>query len=149
VWDYPRPPALDFDTRLFEVRLGHTPIARTRRAVRVLETASPPTVYFPPEDVDRGLLRRTGASSFCEWKGLAHFWDVVLDTEVVARAAWSYADPFPEYADLTGYLAFYPSKLACSLNGQRVSQQPGHFYGGWVSPDIVGPFKGDSESAAW
>ena len=149
VWDYPRPPRLSPDPREVVVRLGHCEIARTTRSVRILETASPPTFYLPPGDVDSRYLEAASGSSLCEWKGAAQYWSLITPDERAEQAAWSYPEPFAEFADIAGYLSFYPARLDCFVGGVRVEPQPGSFYGGWVTPDVVGPFKGEPGSQAW
>lgn len=148
MWDYPRPPRLVRDPRLVEVRADGELVARTERAFRVLETASPPTFYLPRTDVRAELVPATG-SSRCEWKGTAQYWDVVAGERVEEEAAWSYPDPFEEFADLTGYVSFYPARFACTVGGAAVQPQPGRFYAGWVTPELVGPFKGEPGSEDW
>ena len=148
VWDYPRPPLLEPDARRVEVRVGDTSIAQTSNAVRILETASPPTFYLPRADVRVELIPADGTSR-CEWKGAAQYWNVALGGQVVERAAWSYPDPFEEFADLAGYVSFYPARFACTVGGAAVQPQPGRFYGGWVTPELVGPFKGEPGSEGW
>ncbi len=132
-----------------EVRRGGTIIARTNEAVRVLETGSPPTFYLPPDSVRGELLERAAGLSRCEWKGEASHWDIVLSSDTIRRAAWSYPDPFPEFEAIRGFFAFYPAHLRCSVGEQRVRPQPGGFYGGWVTSELVGPFKGDPGSESW
>ena len=149
VWDYPRPPAMVPDKRLVEVRVGATLIARTHQAVRVLETASPPTFYIPPGDVDMGLLHPASGQSFCEWKGRAHYYDLVTPHARAGQVAWSYAEPFEAFADIAGYLAFYPGRVECTIDGERVRAQAGGFYGGWITNEVVGPFKGDPGTTGW
>ncbi len=149
VWDYPRPPRLEVDPRPVVVRAGDDLVAETRRAVRVLETASPPTFYLPPEDIMPGRLEPASGSSHCEWKGEARYWDVVVARERLARCAWSYPDPYPEFESIRGYVSFYPARLECTVGGARVTPQPGRFYGGWVTPELVGPFKGEPGSEGW
>jgi len=150
VWDYPRPPRLAPDTRHIIVRDGDHIIAETRRAVRVLETASPPTVYIPRSDVDDDLIQAESGSSLCEWKGPASYWNVVLpDGTRHERVGWSYERPFPEFASLRGYLSFYPARLACAIDGELVTPQPGGFYGGWITSEVIGPFKGAPGSSGW
>jgi uncharacterized protein (DUF427 family) len=149
VWDYPRPPRIAPDGREVVVRVGTLEVARTRRAVRILETASPPTFYLPPQDVDMKRLHAESGSSFCEWKGLASYFGVHADTQQLTAAAWSYPDPQPDFAAIRGYVAFYPSKLECYVAGERVRPQPGGFYGGWVTSELVGPWKGDPGSGSW
>ncbi len=149
VWDYPRPPAIVDDARLVEVRLDGVLIAETRAAKRVLETASPPTFYLPPETVRADCLRPEGGHSFCEWKGEAVYYGVCVGGGRVTNAAWSYPEPLPEFAAITGYLAFYPGRVECYVAGERVRAQQGGFYGGWITDEIVGPFKGEPATAGW
>ena len=152
VWDYPRPPRVVLDGREVIVRLGKTEIARTRRALRVLETASPPTFYLPLNDVSVDLLVPAAGGSSCEWKGEARYWSVITGPGPDHRldaVAWSYAEPLPEFAMLRGHIAFYPQPLACSVNGVPVRPQPGRFYAGWITPELVGPFKGEAGSGGW
>jgi uncharacterized protein (DUF427 family) len=149
VWDYPRPPVIVDDRRLVQVRLDDVLIADTRAARRVLETASPPTFYLPPDSVQCDCLRPDTGSSFCEWKGRAMYFSVCVGTHCVKNAAWSYPEPLAEFAAIKGYLAFYPDRLECYVDGERVRAQAGGFYGGWISDEIDGPFKGESGTAGW
>ncbi|MDX1431678.1 MAG: DUF427 domain-containing protein [Gammaproteobacteria bacterium] len=148
VWDYPRPPALVRDTRLVEVRLDGRELAASREAVRVLETASPPTFYLPPRHVDVTALARTAGATHCEWKGDATYWTSSTHPELGA-VAWSYEDPTHAFASLRGYLSFYPAVAECYVAGERVRPQPGEYYGGWVTDEIVGPFKGEPGTRGW
>lgn len=149
VWDYPRPPGIASDSREVVVRADGDLVARSRGALRVLETASPPGFYLPPEDVRVELLVPAPGASFCEWKGQASYWSVRTAGRLVERAAWSYADPFPEFETIRNYLAFYPGRLECTVDGERVRPQAGSFYGGWITSEIVGPFKGDPGTEGW
>lgn len=149
VWDYPRPPRLVSDSREVLVRVGSTVIAQSHRAIRVLETASPPTFYLPPDDVRTDLLRGAEGDSFCEWKGQARYWSVTLENHVIKHAAWSYDEPLAGFETIAGYLSFYPGKLECYVAGVRVEPQPGGLYGGWITPDVVGPFKGEPGTKGW
>jgi uncharacterized protein (DUF427 family) len=142
VWDYPRPPRVQPDTR--EVTVTHlgVEIARTLAAIRVLETSHPPAFYLPPADVRSHLLMPTTHTTFCEYKGVAHYVDLVLGDVRVRDAAWYYPDPNDGYAEIAGYYAFYPGRVdACAVDGERVTPQGGAFYGGWITREIVGPFK--------
>lgn len=149
VWDYPRPPILEPDGREVTVRVGTQEIARSRRSVRLLETASPPTFYLPPDDVRMEFLRMEAGGSRCEWKGEARYWSVMVPGRRVNNAAWSYSDPLPGYDLIRGYFSFYPSLVECAVGSVRVVAQPGQFYGGWVTPGVVGPFKGEPGSEGW
>ncbi|MCA9620984.1 MAG: DUF427 domain-containing protein, partial [Myxococcales bacterium] len=131
VWDYPRPPRIVSDPREVVVRVGEVEIARTRRALRVLETSHPPTFYLPRADVAMPHLAAAGRGSRCEWKGEASYYDVVVAGERRPRAAWSYEQPFDDAVALAGHLAFYASLVEATVAGERVRPQPGGFYGGW------------------
>jgi uncharacterized protein (DUF427 family) len=150
VWDYPRPPALVRSDRHVVVRLGDTLVAETRRAWRVLETSHPPTWYVPRADVATGVVvpSRT-PSSHCEWKGAATYWDVVTPTARIEAAMWSYETPTASFAAMAGAMTGYPALLECRVDGERVAPQEGGFYGGWITADVVGPFKGGPGSRGW
>jgi uncharacterized protein (DUF427 family) len=150
VWDYPRPPALELTTAHLEVVLGGVTIADTWRAYRVLETSHPPNYYFPPDDVLAGAVTPADGSSFCEWKGRAHYFDAYGGDRVSPRAAWGYDAPSERFGAIRGYVAFYPGLVdACFVDGERVVPQPGGFYGGWVTSKVVGPFKGGPGTRGW
>jgi len=162
VWDYPRPPRLELTHH--HIRIVHCGIlvAETARALRVLETSHPPVYYLPHPDIAMHLLKPSArAASLCEFKGLANYWtiDLTLDpllnlannpSAVSVDAAWSYAQPTPAYADLRNHVAFYASRVdQCTIDGERVVPQPGDFYGGWITSNITGPFKGPSGTQTW
>jgi len=149
VWDYPRPPALVEDARRVVIRLGDTRIADTGAALRVLETASPPTFYLPLEDVVEGLLAWRDGGSVCEWKGVASYCDLVLPERRIADVGWRYPRPPPEFAAIAGCVSFYPGRVECYVAGERVRPQPGGFYGGWLTNEIVGPVKGVPGTGHW
>lgn len=149
VWDYPRPPELQPDSRPVVVKAGEMLLASTNGAVRVLETASPPTFYLPPEDVNKELLEKASGSSFCEWKGTATYWNIIVNGERIPKAAWSYHNPSSRFELIDGYYSFYPGKVNCFVDGERVQPQPGEFYGGWVTSEIVGPMKGEHGTGGW
>jgi len=150
VWDYPRPPVLVPEPREVVVRFGDVEIARSSRALRVLETASPPTVYLPPEDVRGEFIVAAAGSSFCEWKGRAAYGSVRLaDGREAASALWRYPTPTPAFAGIAGWWSFYPSRVECFLGNERVRPQGGGFYGGWVTDEIVGPWKGEAGTGGW
>ena len=149
VWGYPRPPLVVPDDRRVEVRVGQSVVADTRNAVRVLETASPPVFYLPPSHVQLELLEPSSTSTFCEWKGRATYWSVRAADRLIIDAGWSYPEPLPGFERIAGYLSFYPGKLECVVAGEPVKAQPGRFYGGWVTSEIVGPFKGEPGTGSW
>ena len=146
VWDYPRPPAMVDDTRRVEIYAGKTLIASTDRARRVLETASPPTFYLPPESILSGSLEPVAGESWCEWKGEARYFALV---DTLTPVAWSYPTPSERFSSLSDWVAFYPGRVDCFVAGERVRPQPGGFYGGWITDDVVGPVKGEPGTGHW
>ena len=150
VWDYPRPPKLELCAKRIKIIFNGVTVVDTSRAYRVLETSHPPVYYIPREDIRMEHLRPAAGSSFCEWKGRAEYFDLVVGTHTVPRVAWGYPNPTPAFAPIRGYLAFYAAPMdACYVDGERVTPQPGEFYGGWITKDIVGPFKGGPGSWGW
>ena len=153
VWDYPRPPSIEPSDRRVVVEHAGVTLADTTAAQVVKETSHPPVYYLPPADVRMDRLVRSDRSSFCEWKGTAAYWHLAAEDGsgiAVRDVAWSYPDPTGRFAALRDHLAFYPSKVdRCTVDGEVVRAQPGDFYGGWITPDIVGPFKGGPGSAGW
>lgn len=149
VWDYPRPPCLAPETREVVIRWGSVEVARTRRSIRALETSHPPSFYLPWDDVSPQLLQPAAGQSFCEWKGLAQYWSLVDGERRLSKVAWSYPQPLAGTAALERCVAFYPRELECTVDGAMVQAQPGGFYGGWITPELTGPFKGERGSEAW
>lgn len=150
VWDYPRPPKLEKTTKHLKIVFDNIIIAETNGAFRVLETSHPPVYYFPPEDVRMDFLTENSGSSFCEWKGRAGYYDLRIGENLVKNAAWFYPHPTGNFVDIKNFLAFYPSKMdACFVNDEIVQSQTGDFYGGWITKEIVGPFKGGAGTFGW
>jgi uncharacterized protein (DUF427 family) len=150
VWDYPRPPRLEGSDRRLRVVFGGIDIADTTEAYRVLETSHPPVYYIPRDDIRMQQLVPAGGGSFCEWKGSARYFGVRVGERTAPKAAWSYPDPAAAFADIRDHIAFYPALMdACYLGEQRVEPQPGGFYGGWITPGIIGFFKGPPGTACW
>ena len=150
VWTYPRPPALERNERHLRVVFAGEVIADTRCGFRVLETSHPPGYYLPLADVHPDALEHTAKVTFCEFKGEAHYFTVTLGGRRETNAAWHYPDPSSGYEALRGHVAFYPGRMdACYVDDELVRPQPGGFYGGWITSDLVGPFKGENGSAWW
>lgn len=150
VWSYPRPAIAEPCRAHLVVQLGGRVIAETRRSVRTIETSHPPTYYFPWADVDPTALRAAGGGSFCEWKGSAAYFDILVGNQCRSRAAWTYPDPTLSFATIRGHVAFYAGAVdACFVDGERVEPQPGGFYGGWITAKVAGPFKGVPGSTGW
>jgi len=136
--------------RRVRVEIGGEVLAESDGALRVLETSHPPTIYLPPQDVRGDLLIAVGRQSFCEWKGNATYFDVEAGGRTEAAAAWTYRDPSPGFSALRDFVSLYPGRMdACFLGDERVRAQPGDFYGGWITADITGPFKGGAGTRGW
>lgn len=150
VWAYPRPPALEPALKPLRIEFAGRVIAATGTAMRVLETSHPPVYYLPPAAFTGCDLEPVSGGSFCEWKGDARYWTIRVGSRRAERAAWSYPDPAPAYAALRDHLAVYADRMeACFVGDERVTPQPGGFYGGWITADLKGPFKGVPGSAGW
>ncbi|MBI1296430.1 DUF427 domain-containing protein [bacterium] len=151
VWDYPRPPRLEDVPQRIRVVFNGVTIADTTRAQRVLETSHPPTYYIPAEDVQMEYLQLSArGQSWCEWKGRAVYYDLEVGEREVAAVAWAYPKPTPGFVSIAGYVAFYAGKVdACYVGEEQVQSQAGDFYGGWVTSNIVGPFKGGPGTMGW
>jgi uncharacterized protein (DUF427 family) len=150
VWDYPRPPRVEVVAKLVRVELAGVEVASSHRALRVVETSSPPCYYVPREDARPDLLEESASTSFCEWKGVARYLSLRVGDRRAADAAWTYPDPDPGYEALRGRLAFFAARVdACWVGESRVRAQPGPYYGGWITPELVGPFKGDPGTEDW
>lgn len=81
---------------------------------------------------------------------MATYWDVVMGDLVLPRVGWSYPDPSPGFASLRDYVAFYAAPFdRCCVDVEPVTPQPGGFYGGWITSNLGGPFKGVPGSLGW
>lgn len=150
VWDYPRPPRVEADGRRVVVRFNDHVIADTTSSHRVLETSHPPVFYIPPEDVRIEYLRASQKQTWCEFKGDAHYYDIEVDGKSVASAAWCYPQPMQEFTQIQHAIAFYPGMMdSCTVDGEEVQRQDGDFYGGWITSEIAGPFKGAPGTNHW
>lgn len=150
VWDYPRPPRVEATSKRIRVVFNGVTIADTTRAQRVLETSHPPTYYIPLQDVKLDYLVATERRTVCEFKGAAYYWSVIVDGKTANNAVWGYLNPAPGFEALKNHVAFYASKMdACYVDDERVQAQPGDFYGGWITANIVGPFKGGPGTRGW
>lgn len=139
VADYPRPPRVEPVAKRIEVVLGGVTVVDSTRALRVLETTHPPNYYVPFEDVLEGALSPSGGrSTFCEWKGVATYFDVVAGGVRAERAAWTYPEPSGGFEKLRGRVSFYCGPFdACLVDGERATPEARPYYGGWVTDDIL------------
>ena len=150
VWDYPRPPAIEAVPQRIRVVFNGVQIADTRRAWRILETSHPPAYYIPEEDILPGALRALPGTTWCEWKGEARYFDVVVGEKTAGRAAWAYPEPTSGYGAIKECVAFYPQKMdACFVGDEQAQPQQGKLYGGWITSNLRGPFKGAPGTSGW
>jgi uncharacterized protein (DUF427 family) len=150
VWDYPRPPAVEDVPQRIRIVFNDELITNSQNAKRVLETSHPPVYYIPLKDIKPNVLLPTSGSTWCEWKGEASYYDVRVGNVTAKRAAWYYPNPSPKYFEIKDYVAFYASKMdACFVGSERVRSQKGDFYGGWITSNLVGPFKGGPRTSGW
>jgi len=150
VWDYPRPPKLEEFRKPIQVIFNGVEIVNTTRAFRVLETSHPPVYYLPPDDIRKEYLERGTGQSWCEWKGRGHYYSLKVGERVAQNVGWYYPEPTPAFTPIKNFVAFYAGPMdACLVDGETVTPQPGNFYGGWITSNIVGPFKGISGSMGW
>ncbi|MGK7942758.1 MAG: DUF427 domain-containing protein [Crocosphaera sp.] len=150
VWDYPRPAILQDTDKHLKVICNGIVLAETSKGKRVLETSHPPTYYFPPEDVKLEHLTETPRQISCEWKGRYLYYDISIGGKDINYGAWRYFQPTPDFVDIQTYYAFIPALMdACYVNDELATPQAGDFYGGWITADIVGPFKGGPGTWGW
>ncbi|AFY38337.1 protein of unknown function DUF427 [[Leptolyngbya] sp. PCC 7376] len=150
VWDYPRPPRLEPCDKPIKIIFNGVAIAETKESYRVLETSHPPVYYLPPNSIQQKYLKEAPGQSFCEWKGIARYYSVIVNDKTLEKVAWYYPEPTATFTELKNYVAFYAQPMdACYVDDEKVTPQPGGFYGGWITKDIVGPFKGEPGSFGW
>lgn len=150
VWDYPRPPRVEPSSEHVVVEHAGQVLVDTTTSYRVLETSHPPTYYLPRDAFAPGVLRPAEGRSWCEWKGQAAYFDLVVGEVVLERAAWTYPEPSPGFEVLRDHVALYPGRVdRCTVDDEVVVAQPGDFYGGWITSRVTGPFKGGPGTRGW
>ena len=150
VWDYPRPPRVQDCSESIKVVVDGIEVAESTQTKRVLETSHPPVYYIPPADIRMELLKRIAGQSWCEWKGKAYYFDVIVGEQRIPKACWAYPSPTRAFESIRDYVAFYPHLMdACYVGEEKVQAQVGGFYGGWITSNIVGPFKGEAGTQGW
>jgi uncharacterized protein (DUF427 family) len=150
VWDYPRPPKVEATPKRIRIIFNGVVIADSTNAKRVLETSHPPSYYIPQQDIKMEFFNATSRKTYCEYKGTASYWTISVNGKETASAAWSYQNPSKGYEAIKDFLAFYPGRMdACYIAEEKVKPQAGDFYGGWITSDVVGPFKGEPGTQGW
>jgi uncharacterized protein (DUF427 family) len=150
VWDYPRPPRVELVSSHITVTHRGLTLVSTNASVRVLETSHPPTYYLPNDDFAEGVLLPVEGNTFCEFKGVASYFDLVAGDQRIERAAWAYENPSPGFESLVGKVALYANQVdECRVGDEVVIPQEGDFYGGWITRNIEGPFKGEPGTRGW
>ena len=152
-WRFPRPPRVAPASGVFEVFAGDVQVARSERVLEVLETSAAPVPYFPVEDITGGELVATDEWALCEWKGVTVYFDLTLPGRTLRKVGWRIPDPLGDlgrpYALLKDYAAFLPAEFTCRRDGVAAEPQPGDYYGGWITSEVKGPFKGGEGSQDW
>lgn len=150
VWDYPRPPAIEPFNGHLRIVLNREVILDSSNSYRILETSHPPTYYIPIADFKRGAVIKASGSSFCEWKGSAEYYNLESGDKIVRKCAWGYPNPNSRFAQVKDHISVYAHLMeACYVNDELVQAQEGDFYGGWITSNIVGPFKGGEGTWGW
>lgn len=150
VWDYPRPPALEHANKHVRIVVAGKVLAESHRPILIKETSHPPVYFLPPEDVREDWLRPTRKASYCEWKGQASYYDVVVGDRRLEAVAFRYENPIERFRDLEGWYSFYAAPMdSVTVDGELVTPQEGEFYSGWITSDLVGPFKGAPGTWGW
>lgn len=150
VWDYPRPPAIEQFNKHIRIIFNEQIIADTNDSFRILETSHPPSYYLPKSSFKDGTLIKTNKTSYCEFKGMAHYYDIKWEDQRAAGAAWGYQNPTEHYSGIKDHVCVYGHLMdACYIGDELIIPQPGGFYGGWITNNIVGPFKGGPNSWGW
>lgn len=150
MWDYPRPPRVEPSGKHIQVIFNGVVIADTQQAQRVLETSHPPAYYISPDDIKMEYLTPTSRTSWCEWKGQAIYYTISVGNRHAPDAGWAYPRPTAGFESIKEWITFYPGLMdTCTVDGEIVQPQPGGFYGGWITSDVVGPFKGEPGTMGW
>ena len=150
VWDYPRPPRMEASPKRIQIIFNGETIADSKSTFRILETSHPPVYYIPPKEFRTEYLSRATRMSYCEWKGQASYYDLTVKDRKEQAVVWYYPSPPQSYAMVKDYLAVYPSRMdRCLVDGEEVVAQEGDFYGGWITSEIKGPFKGGAGTMGW
>jgi len=150
VWDYPRPPRVEDVPSRVRVLFAAAVVADSVRTKRVIETSSPPVYYIPHDDVRSELLAASEHWTLCEWKGIARYFDLRVEERLAENAAWTYPEPDTDFTSIRDCIAFHAGRVdQCWVGDERVTPQPGTYYGGWITPNLVGPFKGEPGTERW
>lgn len=150
VWDYPRPPRVEDVTKRIRIIFNNELIVDTHRSRRALETSHPPNYYIPKSDIKMEYLTLSTHSTFCEWRGRPEYYTLQVGDRKAENVAWCYPEIFPTFEGLLGHIGFYPGPMdACYIDDEKVQPQEGNFYAGWITDDIVGPFKGGPGTWGW
>ena len=150
VWDYPRPPVSEAHEGEVSIKINDTLIVQSKSVIRVIETSHPPSYYIPQYDINLNFLKKNKSTTFCEWKGTAKYLDIDFNGIHISKLAWYYPDPKESFSNIKNHISFYAHKaLKCFVNGELVDKQDGEFYGGWITKNLRGPFKGGVGTFGW
>ncbi|MFD2489764.1 DUF427 domain-containing protein [Amycolatopsis jiangsuensis] len=108
-------------SRHLVVRDGDRLIAETHRPFVLYESGFAPRWYLPREDIDETALKPVEGQTFCPYKGLADYYDIGEHP----RAAWVYAEAWPEVDAVADWVSFEPDHVEVTLDGCRLTLEPG------------------------
>lgn len=100
-----------------EVSVKGVAIATSDRPLVLRETGLPDRYYLPRDDVREDVLRPSGTTSTCPFKGRASYWSVQIGNELVEDVVWSYEEPIPGREAIAGLLCFYNERVARTVDG--------------------------------
>jgi uncharacterized protein (DUF427 family) len=93
------------------VMVAGTIVAESTRALRLEEKGYPPVYYLPRSDADMPLLVRTTRYTYCPYKGDCTYYSIPIGGSRSENAVWTYERPHEAVANISQYLAFYPSRV--------------------------------------
>ncbi len=126
VFVHPRNPEVRVDalhsSRHVRVLIDDVVVADSNQPTILFETGLPARFYLPKTDVRMDLLRPSDATSACPYKGVARYWDVVIDGSVHEGFVWSYPTPLPESTGIAGLVCFYNERVDLEIDGVRLER---------------------------
>jgi uncharacterized protein (DUF427 family) len=101
-------------SRHVRVTIGGEVVAESRRAKALFETGLPTRWYFPAEDVRTELLSESDTGTVCAYKGVASYWSVGDEDDIV----WTYRDPLQDALEVKDHLAFFNERVDLEVDGE-------------------------------
>lgn len=143
VWDYPvQTEVVPFNKRVRAVWKGEV-LAESRKAFKCCDLGNAPVYFLPPQDVAMEWMRPTEQRTHLEWMGVASYWQINVKRNLLESACISLTQASAQYGKLNNYFAFHAGLLDCEVDGHKVYPQKSRKHIGWITPELVGPFKGE------